>query len=96
MDRPPARLDGADVLCWTVSRRGGFYTHANLDPPVVVVAMAVARYAEGGPFYLFKCDAAWEVFGDFDCESVAEARGIAAGHAGGEALVWYPVAGSSD
>ena len=96
MAEPSAQLDDADVLGWVVSQRRGFYTQEGSDPKVVVVAMAVARYAGGGPYYLFKCDADWEVFGDFDCESVAEAQGIAASHAGGEALVWHTVADSGE
>jgi len=43
MGEPPAQLDGADVLCWAVSRRGSFYTQAGSGIPVV--AMAVARYS---------------------------------------------------
>ena len=73
MGEPPAQLDGANVLCWVVSQGGSFYTQAGSDPPIVVVAMAVARYADGGPFYLFKCDRNWEVVGDWDCGSVVEA-----------------------
>ena len=95
MGEVPARLDDAEVLCWVVSRRGGFYTQVGPDPPVVVAAMAVARYADGGPFYLFKCDRDWEVVGDWDCGSVEEARELAAEHSGGEPLAWHPDAGPS-
>ena len=92
MDEPPAQLDNATILCWVASQRGGFYTQSGTDPPIVVVAMAVARYAHGGPFYLFKCDRNWEVVGDWDCGSVAEAQELAAEHASGEPLVWHPEA----
>jgi hypothetical protein len=88
MNKPPAQLDGADVLCWVVSQRDGFYTQAGSDPPIIVVAMAVARYADGGPFYLFKCDRDWQVVQDWDCASVEEARALAAGHSRGEPLEW--------
>jgi hypothetical protein len=88
MGEPPNQLDGADVLCWVVSRRGGFYQQSGSDPPITVSAMAVARYADGGPFYLFKCDAGWQVFGDWDCGSVEEARELAAEHSFGEPLEW--------
>ena len=94
MGEPPAQIDGADVLCWVASRRGGFYELAGSCPAVtvtgMVTGMAVARYADGGPFYLFKCDAAWQVVQDWDCCSVAEARSLAAEHSGGEPLVWCP------
>ena len=92
MGEPPAQLDGAHVLCWTASGRRGFYQLAGSEPPIIVVGMAVARYADGGPFYLFKCDAEWQVVQDWDCGSVAEARELAAKHAGGEPLVWHPKA----
>jgi hypothetical protein len=87
---PPGQLDGADVLCWVVSGRGGFYHLPGSDPPVTVAAMAVARYADDGPFYLFKCDPEWQVVQDWDCGSVAEARELAAAHSGGEPLAWHP------
>lgn len=93
IDIQPVQLDGADVLCWVVSQRGNFYTQVGSDPPIVVVAMAVARYPDGGPYYLFKCDRDWEVVGDWDCESIAEAQELAVRHAGGEQLVWQPYSG---
>lgn len=86
MSEPPNQLDGADVLCWAVSARGGFYKLAESDPPVMVVAMVVARYA-GGEVYLFKCDQSWEVVQDWDCESVEEARELAASRTD-EPLEW--------
>jgi hypothetical protein len=92
MGEPPARLDGADVLCWVASRRGGFYQLTGSHPPVTVAGMAVARYADGGPFYLFKCDPEWRVVHDWDCGSVEEARELAAEHSGGEPLAWHPEA----
>ena len=90
MGGPPAKLDGADVLCWVASGCGGFYQLAGSDPPIIVTGMAVARYADGGPVYLLKCDAGWQVVQDWDCGSVAEARELAAEHAGGEPLAWHP------
>ena len=88
MGDPPSQLDGAEVLCWAVSRRGGFYEQRGSDPPFTVTAMAVARYADGGPFYLFKCERDWQVVGDFDCSSAEEARELGAEHAFGEPLEW--------
>jgi len=88
MIRPPAQLDGATVLQWVVSRRGCFYALQGAEPPVTVAGMAVCRYPEGGPFYLFKCDPQWEVVGDWDCQSVEEAVELASAHAGGELLEW--------
>ena len=89
MGESPAQLDGAEVLCWVASCRGKFYQLAGSNPPVTVAGMAIARYADVGPLYLFKCDARWRVVQDWDCRSVAEARELAAEHSGGEHLVWH-------
>ena len=88
MDRPPQHLDGAKVVCWTVSPRGGFYQLRGADPPITVVAMAVAQYEDGGSIYLFTCNRNWEVVQDWDCGSVEEAMELAAEHVGTEALDW--------
>ena len=82
MPPPPRQLDGAEVLSWVVSENGSFYQLTGCDPAVTIVAMAVARYVDGGPFYLFKCDSGWEVHQDWDCDSVEEAQQLAATHAG--------------
>jgi hypothetical protein len=66
-----------------------FYHLNGSHPPITVVGMAVARYPEGGPFYLFKCDSEWQVVQDWDCGSVAEAKELAAEHSCGETLVWH-------
>lgn len=88
MGDPPNQLDGADVLCWVLSRRGGFYELPGSDPPIMVSAMAVARYADGDRYYLFKCDRDWHVVHDWDCGSIEEAREMAAEHSLGESLHW--------
>jgi hypothetical protein len=88
VNEPPAKLDGADVLHWVISRRGGFYQLAGSDPPIIVTAMAVAQYADGGELYLFKCGRDWQVVQDLDCGCVADAMESAAEHAGAEPLVW--------
>jgi hypothetical protein len=88
MREPPITLDGANVLCWVASRRGCFYRQPGSDPSITVVAMAVARYEDRGPFYLFKCDDDWQVVGDWACESIIEAKALAAEHSFGERLEW--------
>lgn len=95
MVEPPSQLDGADVLCWTVSNRGGFYA-MNSSPTIVITGMAIARYADGGPFYLFKCNSDWHVVNDWDCGSLDEALQLAAEHSCGENLVWREVAGARE
>jgi hypothetical protein len=87
MNHPPALLDGADVIQWAASRTGSFYVMAGSDPPIVVAAMTICRYHDG-PFYLFKCNPAWEVVQDWDCVSREDAVEFAIRNAGEEALVW--------
>jgi hypothetical protein len=88
MDKPPFQLDGADVIQYATSKQGEYYTLQGTEPPVKIAAMAICRYKDGDRFYLFKCDSNWEVFGDWDCESIAEGMEIAAQHANGERLRW--------
>lgn len=88
MDTPPARLDGADVLHYVVSRRGGFYDIEGAEPPERVVAMAICRYKGSGDLYCFGCNARWDVVSDVDCASIEEGMRIAADQARGEALDW--------
>ena len=82
MTSPPMKMDGAEVLFW-MAREHPLYSIDEGGVARGVVAMAVAQYpkkgSEIGSFYLFKCDAAWEVIADSDCESVEEAMILAAG-----------------
>jgi hypothetical protein len=88
MDIPPPRLDGADVLRYVVSGRGGFYDVIGAEPHERVVAMAICRYEGASDYYLFGCNSKWEVVADLDCVSIEDGMHIAAQHAGGEALSW--------
>jgi hypothetical protein len=96
MPLPPRQLDGANVLYWAASRPGRFHTIPHgADPTEVdvisVAAMAVCRYPDGGPYYLFKCDRAWDVVFDWDADSIDEAQAIASQHVKGEVIEWHAV-----
>lgn len=95
MGKPPEQLDGADVLCWLVSSQTGFYQFGSVDPHVIVAGMAVARYADSGQVYLFKCDRERQVVQDWDCSSVEDARLLAAQHATSGSLSRFHWAQSS-
>jgi hypothetical protein len=83
---PPATLDGARVLYYAISGRGGFYRIGDQ----LVAAMAICRYdGDGDRAYLFKCAADWDVIHDGLWESVEECKQIAAQQAEAEApLTW--------
>lgn len=82
---PPPALDGARVLHYAISGRGGFYQIGNQ----LVAAMVICRYDGDRKIYLFKCAADWDVIQDADWESVEEAMRIAAQQAESEApLRW--------
>jgi hypothetical protein len=85
---PPPKLDGADVLRYAVSERGGYYDVEGAEAPARVMAMAICQYRGDALFYYFSCTADWDVVGDFDCESIDDAMRLAAQHANGETLNW--------
>ena len=90
MDAPPSHLDGARVLRYVISRRGGFRESRG----EAVFALAICRYDGSKDVYLFDCASDWEVIGDAPWDSVDEAMQIALQHAMGETLAWTIV--SSD
>jgi hypothetical protein len=94
MPPPPQQLDGANVLYWATSRLGRFHTIPHgADPAaadvISVAAMAICRYPDGGPYYLFKCDRDWEVVFDWDADGIDEAQAIASQHVSGEMIEWH-------
>ena len=94
MPPPPRQLDDATVLYWATSRMGRFHTIPHgADPDAVdvvsVAAMAICRYRDGGPYYLFKCDRNWDVVFDWDAHDIAEAQAIAAQHVQDELIEWH-------
>ena len=93
MNDPPPQLDGAAVVCWTISPVGEFYQLVGSDPPVSVAAMAVCIYDDSGALYLFKCDPTWDVVQDWDCGSVEEAMALAEQHSRGQPVEWRRFSG---
>ena len=95
MVAPPSHLDGARVLRYAISQRGGFYYVGNEAQVLVPVsAMAICRYDGSNVVYLFKCATDWDVMHDDDCASVDEAMEHAAQQAERETPDWITV--SSD
>ena len=68
--QPPAQLDNADVLEWAWSDVPfGRICDTNGENGIAIHGLAICRYRDGGPFYNFACDHAWEVIGDIDYTS---------------------------
>jgi hypothetical protein len=94
MDAPPPQLDGARVLRYAISRRGGFYHVGNEAQEMVPVsAMAICRYDGSEIVYLFKCTTDWDVMHDSDHASVDEAIERATQQAKRETPEWITVSG---
>jgi hypothetical protein len=85
MDRPPKKLNGADVLVWAPLDDSVAATSLCTDADGPVSALAVCVLA-GPPrqYCLFHCDRRWRVLADTEhdtlelaqCEAEAEYRGV--------------------
>lgn len=64
MTAAPDKLDGAKVILWS-------YLHS--EPTDSICAVAVCRYSGTNDFYVFGCDAFWEVVSDSVNHSIDEA-----------------------
>lgn len=94
----PKELDGAKVIQHTsnsVSNRFG--TIGILDEndetidELLITAMAICQYEGSKEYYLFSCDLNWEVIGDFDFDSIEEAKAIAKSSNNVKYEDWYTV-----
>ncbi|WP_342048743.1 hypothetical protein [Bacillus sp. OTU530] len=80
----PKELDGAKVIQHTsnsASNRFGTIGILNDNNETIdelpITALAICQYEGSKEYYLFSCDLNWEVIGDFDCDSIEEAKVIA-------------------
>jgi len=71
----PRQLDGAEVLFFAKTHGGSFVLCG--DERLPIVALAIACYPGTSDHYLFCLDDSYEVIGDSDCYSVAEAMELA-------------------
>lgn len=92
MREPPAQLDGAEVLWWADLARAsatGWTTHRVRGEVLGPAAgLAICRYAGDGEFYLFYCDAEWNVRTDTCHESVERAKAQAEFEYEGVGAAW--------
>jgi hypothetical protein len=77
----PSELDGAKVILYTqnsVSNKYGTVGIINDKNEIIdelpITAMAICQYEGGNKYYLFSCDLNWEVIGDFDHDTLEEAK----------------------
>jgi hypothetical protein len=77
----PIELDGAKVILLTINSETNNYGSVGIlgeDNEIIdeipITAMAICQYAGSSEYYLFSCDLNWEVIGDFDHDSLKEAK----------------------
>ena len=70
MGGPPAQLDGADVLCWVASRRGGYYQLVGSDPPIPLYEVYGCTEAGQVATRRTVIDPTWQVYMRTDSESI--------------------------
>lgn len=75
MKNPPAKLDGAKVLCWAYSEDDPFgVVECDEDGVVATIqGLAICQYGDDC-VYRFSCDLDWEVQQDGVYESIEEAK----------------------
>lgn len=80
----PSKLDGARVIQHTsnyVTNNFGSVGILNekngILEEIPITALAICQYEGSNQYYLFSCNLNWEVIGDFDCETIEDAKDIA-------------------
>lgn len=83
MDKP-IKLDGALVILHTINSDTNNYGSVGIigdDNEIIgelaITAMAICQYEGSCEYYLFSCDLNWDVIGDFDHDSLQDAKEIA-------------------
>ncbi len=94
-DKPPQLIDGAHLLLFTRidSRHEPTQAcdHTVAGAPLPTVAgLAICRYDEAGPFYVFYCDDAWNVLTDTAHDTLEQAREQAESEYLGSMNTWEP------
>ncbi|GGI11528.1 hypothetical protein [Gottfriedia solisilvae] len=77
----PIELDGARVILHTINSEANNYGSVGIlgdDNEIIdelpITAMAICHYEGSSEYYLFSCDLNWEVIGDFDHDSLEDAK----------------------
>jgi hypothetical protein len=75
MNKPPSKIDGAQVLYWAWSGDLPFgWIGTDTNPKVVAIfGLVIAQYDNSSVIYRFSCTKNWETEQDADYTSVQEA-----------------------
>lgn len=90
----PLQLDGAEVLQYTTNDGNRilssviFAEDDGSTHHIHITALAIATYASEERYYLFLCDAEWEVINDYLLDTLDEAVEYAVRHYGVEDIDW--------
>lgn len=70
----PQTLDGATVISATKAEINFGIAETFACDNVEIAALAVAQYENSMEFYLFACDAEWNVVGDLAYDTIGKAK----------------------
>ena len=76
MEKPPKKIDGAEVLCFTIGEQNfGVCQVKNSGEQLSIKALAICTYPDSkDEFYLFACDDKWDVVADLWYSDLNEAQ----------------------
>ncbi|WP_018885336.1 hypothetical protein [Paenibacillus massiliensis] len=90
----PLQLDGAEVLQYTTNDGSRILSSVIFEEDdgsthqIQITALAIATYASEERYYLFLCDAEWEVINDYLLDTLDEAVEYAVRHYAVEDIDW--------
>ena len=73
--KPPAQIDGADVLLWAWSEPAPFFEmpYSDGSGSIPIHGLAICRYWTSGAVYRFSCNSSWETENDSPWDTVEAA-----------------------
>lgn len=73
MKKPPAQLDGADVILWAWSGAKPYFAMPYGNGRMEIFGLAICKYSKGTGIYRFSCNADWEVENDGLYDNIGQA-----------------------
>lgn len=84
----PNHLDGAKVLFYSQKGHFGEVNYSTKEKYSDIHYLAICKYGNNSEYYLFDCNEAFEVVGDFPFDSIEECKKSAENSNNGKAIVW--------